>query len=78
MNGKQEVRELNVELRKIVDSMDHICLTCGTIEKAPIFALCVMGGGALVNIMKVHAEPYMCKSCRKRIDDKRIEMAEKE
>ena len=76
MDENRAIKELTVELRKVIDDVEHICLSCGTIVKAPIFGLYAVDSGALVNIMVEHAKPFTCKLCKKRIE--LLESKEKE
>ena len=63
-----QLTEINLQLKKVVDDVEHICLTCGTVVKAPIFGLFDKKSGGLVNIMQGHEEPYVCRPCKKRIE----------
>lgn len=76
MEEKQETKEINLELRKVVDGMAHICLSCGRWAIVPIFGMFEKESGMLVNIVKGQEEPFVCKPCKKRIEQ--MEKKEKE
>lgn len=61
MEGKQ--KDVNLVLKKLINDVEHACLTCGAIVRASIFGLFERHSGALVSIMNVHAKRFMCRRC---------------
>lgn len=68
MEEKQKTKEINLELKKVVDAVAHICLSCRQMSIAPIFGMFEKESGMLVNIVRGQEEPFMCKPCQKRIE----------
>ena len=63
-----DIKNINLQLKRVVSDVEHICLTCEAVVKAPIFGLYEKKSGALVNIMKGHEEPFVCKLCKARTE----------
>ena len=69
----EETKKSTLQLKKIIDCVAFICLSCRHMVLAPIYGLFERESGHLVNIMKGHEKRFICKQC-----EERIRLAEKE
>lgn len=64
----EEIKNINLELSPLYRDVLHYCMTCGGRVVSTIYGLFEKNSKGLVNIMKGHEEPFVCKPCQKRID----------
>lgn len=64
----EEIKNINLELKPFLREASCYCMSCGRVVKTPIYGLFEKRTGALVNIMKGHEEPFVCKACKNRIN----------
>lgn len=67
-----EKKKSTLELKKIIDCVAFICLSCKQMSLAPIYGL-FGESGALVSVMKGHEKEFICKQC-----EEKARLAEKE
>ena len=65
---EEEIKEVNLELIPLYRDVLHYCMNCGRTVVSTIYGLFERKSGGLVNIMKGHEEPFVCKPCKKRIE----------
>jgi len=67
----------NLELKKIVDCVAFICLSCRHMALAPIYGLFEKESGMLVSVAKGHEKQFICGHC-KEIEEEKIRLTEED
>ena len=58
-----EKKKSTLELKKLIDCVAFICLSCRQMALAPIYGLFERESGMLVSVMKGHEKEFICKQC---------------
>ena len=66
-----------LELKKLIDCVAFICLSCRHMALASIYGLFDKESGMLVSIAKGHEKQFICKHCEE-IEEEKIRLAEEE
>jgi len=62
-----ETKKSTLELKKIIDCVACICLSCRQMVLAPIYGLFEKESGLLVSVMKGQEKELICKQCEEKI-----------
>ena len=69
----EETKKPTLELKKVIDCVAFICLSCRHMVLAPIYGLFEKYSGHLVSIMKGHEKEFICKQCKDKLAEEKEE-----